>query len=83
MSSSRPHVVRLYARRGCHLCDDARAVILGEQDRTAFVFEEVDVTANDELELEYGVRIPVVEIDGAEVAEIRLDPTDLAAALRG
>lgn len=77
-----PHIVRLYSRPGCHLCDDARAAILAEQDRTAFVFEEVDVSSSDQLELDYGIRIPVVEVDGTEVAELRLDAGDLAAAVR-
>jgi glutaredoxin len=75
-------VVRLYSRPGCHLCDGARALILAEQDRTAFVFEEVDVSTGEDLEREYGTRIPVVEVDGAEVAEISLDPDEFAAVVR-
>jgi len=75
-------VVRLYFRPGCHLCDEARALILAEQDRTAFVFEEVDVSTGEDLEREYGTRIPVVEVDGAEVAEISLDPDEFAAVVR-
>lgn len=75
-------LVRLYSRPGCHLCDDARALILAEQDRTAFVFEEVDVSTGEDLEREYGTRIPVVEVDGAEVAEISLDPDEFAAVVR-
>jgi glutaredoxin len=74
--------VRLYSRPGCHLCDDARALILAERDRTAFVFEEVDVSTGEDLEREYGTRIPVVEVDGAEVAEISLDPDEFAAVVR-
>ena len=79
---SGPRVVRLYARPGCHLCDEARDVILAEKDRTPFVFEEVDVSTSEELELEYGIRIPVVEVDGRELAEIRLDASELASAVR-
>ena len=75
-------VVRLYSRPGCHLCDEARALILAERDRTAFVFEEVDVSTGEDLEREYGTRIPVVEVDGAEVAEISLDPDEFAAVVR-
>lgn len=75
-------VVRLYSRPGCHLCDEARALILAEQDQTAFVFEEVDVSRGEDLEREYGTRIPVVEVDGAEVAEISLDPDEFAAVVR-
>ena len=58
--------VVLYSRAGCHLCDDARAVLLAEQARSPFDLEEIDIEPSDELLREYGVRIPVVEIDGVE-----------------
>lgn len=71
--------VVLYSRPGCGLCDEARAVILAERARIAFAFEEVDVSADDTLELEYGIRIPVVVVDGREAFEIRVDPAAFAA----
>jgi len=71
----------MYSRPGCHLCDDARAVILGVRARIAFAYEEVDISAEDALELEYGVRIPVVAVDGRERFEIAVDPAELARAL--
>jgi len=70
--------VVLYSREGCHLCDTAREVIAAEQRRTPFVFEEVDVGGNDDLELEYGIRVPVVEVDGTERFEIEVDPREFA-----
>jgi glutaredoxin len=73
--------VRMYSRPGCHLCDEARAVLLGVRERIPFTLEEVDVSADDALELEYGIRIPVVEVDGREVFEIVVDPAELARAL--
>jgi glutaredoxin len=73
--------VRMYSRPGCHLCDDARAAIMGVRERIAFEYEEVDVSAEDVLELEYGIRIPVVEVDGRERFEIAVDPAELARAL--
>ena len=76
------HRVRLYSRPGCGLCDEARATILAERERTPFRFEDVDVSGDDALELEYGIRIPVVLVDGEELFEIRVDPDDLAEALR-
>jgi glutaredoxin len=75
--------VRLYSRPGCHLCDDARAVILGVRERVPFAFEEVDVSGSDALELEYGIRIPVVVIDGEERFEIVVDPAELEAFVGG
>ncbi|MEA2581666.1 MAG: hypothetical protein QOE83_2558 [Actinomycetota bacterium] len=65
--------VTLFSRPGCHLCDVARDVIMAERNRTAFDLVEVDVSTEDALELEYGIRIPVVLIDGVEAFEIEVD----------
>ena len=73
----------MYSRPGCGLCDEARAVILAERERTSFGFEEVDISGDDALELEYGIRIPVVLIDGDERFEISLDRRRFAAELEG
>jgi glutaredoxin len=74
--------VLLYSRPGCGLCDEARAVILAERERTDFEFSERDVTGDDALELEYGIRIPVVLIDGQERFEVRVDPASFARAVQ-
>ena len=75
--------VVLYARPGCHLCDDARAVIEEARAEVAFVFQEVDIESDDALVRDYGLRIPVVAIDGDEVFEISVDRASLLAAVRG
>ena len=72
------HRVVLYSRAGCHLCDVARETILLLRERLGFAFEEVDIDADEDLELEYGIRIPVVEVDGDEAFEISVDPQRLA-----
>jgi len=74
--------VVLYSREGCHLCETARAVIVAERSRSAFAFEEVDIETSDELVKEYGIRIPVVTVDGDERFEIEVDPVAFAAAVR-
>lgn len=74
--------VLLYSRPGCGLCDEAREVILAERARTPFAFEEVDVSGDDALELEYGIRIPVVQVDGVEAFEVRLGAAEFAKAVR-
>jgi len=76
------HVV-MYSRPGCGLCDEARAVILAQRSRTPFTFEEVDVSGDDALELESGIRIPVVLVDGRERFEVRVPVRAFAEALRG
>jgi glutaredoxin len=74
--------VVLYARNGCHLCDEAREVIAAVRASARFAFEEVDIETDDALVREYGVRIPVVTVDGRELFEYRVDAADLAAAVR-
>jgi hypothetical protein len=53
------------------------------RERVAFAFNEVDVSGDDALELEYGIRIPVVLVNGAELAEVRVDAAELEEAVRG
>ena len=72
----------MYARPGCGLCDEAREVIMAERALTQFEYREVDVSGDDALELEYGIRIPVVLVDGRELFEIRVDAGRLAEAIR-
>jgi len=73
--------VLMYSRPGCGLCDEARDVILRERERTPFRYREVDISGDDALELEYGIRIPVVLIDGVERFEISVDAQALAEAI--
>ena len=73
----------MYSRPGCGLCDSAREVIRAERMRTPFDYREVDISGDDTLELEYGIRIPVVLVDGRELFEIRVDARRLAQAVAG
>lgn len=74
--------VLLYSRPACGLCDTARETIVAVRARIPFGFREVDVSGDDALELEYGIRIPVVLLDGEEIAEIRIGEGELERALR-
>jgi hypothetical protein len=71
--------VRLYSRLRCGLCDEARAVILTVRGEVPFEFEEVLIDGDDTLERDYGIRIPVVVVDGREEFEIRVDGERLRA----
>jgi hypothetical protein len=74
--------VLLYGRPRCHLCDEARTVILGVLVDVPFDLEEIDIDEDDELVREYGIRIPVVMVDGVERFEYRVDPDELRRVLR-
>lgn len=71
----------MYSRITCGLCDEAREVILALRGRILFAYEEVFVDGRDDLEREYGLRVPVVLVDGREEFEIEVEPRRLEAAL--
>lgn len=75
-----PTVV-LYGRPGCHLCDDAREVLLRVRRRHAFELLEKDIEGDESLLRAYLERIPVVTIDGVEAFELFVDEHDLARRL--
>ena len=80
MSSPR---VTLYTRPGCHLCDDARAVVervcaeLGEE------YAEVDIDSDPALLHRFGEEIPVTFVDGRQHDFWRVDEQRLRTALGG
>ncbi|GIU97361.1 MAG: hypothetical protein KatS3mg013_1164 [Actinomycetota bacterium] len=73
--------VVLYSRPGCHLCDVARERIRAVRARRAFAFEEVSIEGDEALELAYGLRVPVVTVDGEERFEVEVDAAALEALL--
>ncbi|WP_226924368.1 glutaredoxin family protein [Georgenia satyanarayanai] len=73
--------VVLYSRAGCHLCDEARAVVLAECDRARARWREVDVDADPQLQARYGEYVPVVEVDGTVQGFWHLDPARVREAL--
>ena len=78
---SGPHEVVLYGRPGCHLCDDARAIIRRVAAAHPFVLQERNIEESDELLRAYLERIPVVCVDGVEAFELFVDEQRLAAAV--
>ena len=71
----------LYGKPGCHLCEEAREVVLQARERRPFDLEEIDITRDPALEALYRERIPVVVIDGVEVLELVIEATELERCL--
>ena len=69
----------LVTRQGCHLCDDALALLreLGQEPELA------DVDQDDRLHDLYDWRVPVVLVDGRVVAEGKIEREALARGLGG
>lgn len=76
-----PRVV-LYTREGCHLCDDARAVVDQVCEEAQCEWAEIDIDANQHLADEFGLLVPVVAVDGRVVAYWEVGPEPVRAALR-
>ena len=73
----------MYSRTTCGLCDRAREEILALRSEVPFEYDEVFVDGDDALEREYGLRVPVVLVDGEEAFEVEVTREDLRAALEG
>ncbi len=54
----------LYTAEGCHLCENARAILARIAEDLEFDLREVDIGGDPSLEAEYRAFIPVVEIEG-------------------
>lgn len=73
--------VTVYTRDACGLCREAERTVAREARGHAI--ELVDVDADPALQRAYNIRVPVVEVDGVEVAEGRVPPGVVRTALRG
>ncbi len=51
---------RFYTRKGCHLCDDALAIL----QKHGLSPEIIDIDEHPEFLKEFNTCVPVVEIDG-------------------
>ena len=80
-ASSAMAVVTLYGKPGCHLCDDARAIVERVRAQRPFELEEVDVSLDPTLHREYGQRIPVLALDGVELFEFHVEEAALLQQL--
>ncbi|WP_297084911.1 glutaredoxin family protein [uncultured Demequina sp.] len=76
-----PARVSLITREGCHLCEDARAVVASVCAEAAVEWREVDVHAHARLAERFGDEVPVVIVDDQVVGFWRIDPERLRSAL--
>jgi hypothetical protein len=79
MSTPLPELV-LYSRDGCHLCEEARAIVQGLLEdratlgrRTAALHER-DIATDPALERRFFATIPVIELAGRRL-ELATSPT--------
>ncbi len=71
----------LLGKPGCHLCEAMRDVVSPVAAEMGLRLDEVDVRSDPELEALYRYDIPVLLLDGREVARHRLTGARLRARL--
>ena len=71
----------LYGKPGCHLCDEARAVVERVRAGHPFDLREVDVSLDPGLNREYGERIPVLSLNGEELFDFFVEEAVLVERL--
>lgn len=76
-------LVTLVRKPGCHLCDDAQAVVERVCADLGVPWEQKDITQDRQLYDQYWEQIPVVLVDGAQHTFWRVQEERLRKALAG
>jgi len=74
--------VVVLTRPGCHLCDDALAVVERVCGEAGEPYRGVDIDADEALRARWNDDVPVVLVDGNPVARWWVTPERLGGALR-
>jgi glutaredoxin len=61
-------LITIYSKPDCHLCDLAKEVIDRCRQKVDFAVEIIDISQNPELLERYRDDIPVILLDGNEIA---------------
>lgn len=77
-----PRVITLYTRPGCHLCEEAKALIEPLLGEFGARLREVNIDDDVELKRRYGTDIPVVFIGARKAAKHRVDPVKFRRQLK-
>jgi glutaredoxin len=73
--------VTLYTKQDCGLCREAEEALMRIQKKIRFDLALVDIETDPAINGRYGDRVPVVAVDGEEVAAAPLDEALLRSIL--
>jgi len=74
--------VIMYAKPGCHLCEEAERVLATVDCADLFDLEIINIERDEDLRRRYGERIPVILIEGVEAFQYRVDPRAFCRLVR-
>jgi hypothetical protein len=81
MSADRIAGLVLYVREGCHLCDDFLVELGVDLGPSVERVRLLDVDRDADLAVRFGLRVPVLELDGIVLCEGAYDGAGVRAAL--
>jgi hypothetical protein len=73
--------VTLYTKLGCHLCDEVEATLASVAGRRPFRLERRYISEDPADYEKYKHDVPVVLVDGVEIARHRMSAEQLLGAL--
>jgi glutaredoxin len=76
-----PREITMYTREGCHLCDEAKAVMTPLLSEFDAKLREVDIDEDPVLLERYNDDVPVIFLGGLLFAQHRIDPVLLRQRL--
>ncbi len=82
MQLAAPRDVTIYSRPGCHLCEEAKALIASLLKEFGARLTEINIDEDPELRARYDYDIPVIFLGARMVAKHRIDPAQFRRQLR-
>jgi glutaredoxin len=73
--------ITIYSRHGCHLCDDAQAVLDSMREELNFEIDVINIDEDAELVKLYSDQVPVIHIDGEHHDFYKVDPVRFRSSL--
>ncbi len=79
---SRKIKVEIYSKSDCHLCDEAKAILVKVQKTFPFDLVEIDITRDDKIFKKFKEQIPVVFVNGKKAFKFRVDEDTLRKKIK-
>lgn len=81
LAAAQPLEIIVYSRPGCHLCEQAKAVLQPLLTEFGCALREVNIDRDSELAERYSWDIPVIFIGAHKAAKHRVDPVQFRRQL--
>lgn len=73
--------VEIFSKPGCHLCEEAKELLVQANKKFDMVIKEINIEEDDELFKKYRYDIPVIWINGRKAFKHRIDEGQLRERL--